>query len=106
MPEERRELIFTEGWTTKALPSHGKRGLGLALVRRLAERRGGSATVAGGPEGGAEFTVVLPDALSDAPDGLPSVPEPTAPEPTGPESIVLGPTAPEPTAPEPAEEAR
>lgn len=34
VPEERRELIFTEGWTTKALPSHGKRGLGLALVRR------------------------------------------------------------------------
>ncbi|KOX27151.1 sensor histidine kinase [Streptomyces sp. NRRL F-6491] len=67
VPEDRRELIFTEGWTTKALPSHGKRGLGLALVRRLAGRRGGTATVAGGPDGGAEFTVVLPDALSDAP---------------------------------------
>ncbi|MFC7933433.1 ATP-binding protein [Streptomyces cinereoruber] len=76
VPEERRELIFTEGWTTKALPSHGKRGLGLALVRRLAERRGGGATVAGGPGGGAEFTVVLPDALSDAPADAPVVPEP------------------------------
>ncbi|AJF67696.1 sensor histidine kinase [Streptomyces vietnamensis] len=65
VPEERRELIFTEGWTTKALPSHGKRGLGLALVRRLAERRGGTAGVTGGPEGGAVFTVVLPDALTD-----------------------------------------
>ncbi|WP_030220786.1 ATP-binding protein [Streptomyces bikiniensis] len=72
VPEERRELIFTEGWTTKALPSHGKRGLGLALVRRLAGRRGGAATVAEGPGGGAEFTVVLPDALSYAP----VVPEP------------------------------
>ncbi|CAM5254967.1 sensor histidine kinase [Streptomyces tanashiensis] len=65
VPEERRELIFTEGWTTKELPSHGKRGLGLALVRRLAERRGGTAEVAGGPEGGAVFTIVLPDALTE-----------------------------------------
>ncbi len=72
VPEERRELIFTEGWTTKAPPVHGKRGLGLALVRRLAERRGGTATVAGGPDGGAGFTVVLPDALSDAPAEVPS----------------------------------
>lgn len=80
VPEERRELIFTEGWTTKAPPVHGKRGLGLALVRRLAERRGGTATVAGGPDGGAGFTVVLPDALSDAPaevpSGVPAVLEP------------------------------
>lgn len=65
VPEERRELIFTEGWTTKELPAHGKRGLGLALVRRLAERRGGTAGVSGGAEGGAVFTVVLPDALTD-----------------------------------------
>ncbi|MFF0429253.1 ATP-binding protein [Streptomyces sp. NPDC004520] len=65
VPEEHRELIFAEGWTTKELPSHGKRGLGLALVRRLAERRGGTAGVSGGAEGGAVFTVVLPDALTD-----------------------------------------
>ncbi|MFE5942906.1 ATP-binding protein [Streptomyces sp. NPDC056480] len=65
VPEERRELIFTEGWSTKALPSHGKRGLGLALVRRLAERRGGTARVTDGLDGGAEFTVVLPDALTE-----------------------------------------
>ncbi|GGU06587.1 histidine kinase [Streptomyces lateritius] len=70
VPEDRRELIFTEGWTTKVLPSHGKRGLGLALVRRLAERRGGSARVGEGVDGGAEFTVVLPEALTE--------PEPTA----------------------------
>ncbi|MFB9557803.1 sensor histidine kinase [Streptomyces roseoviridis] len=70
VPEERRELIFTEGWSTKEPPAHGKRGLGLPLVRRLAERRGGSARVGTGADGGAEFTVVLPEALSAADDDL------------------------------------
>ncbi|WP_078607273.1 sensor histidine kinase [Streptomyces flavidovirens] len=66
VPAQQRELIFTEGWSTKELPAHGKRGLGLAMVRRLAERQGGSARVGEGAEGGAEFTVVLPEALTDA----------------------------------------
>ncbi|MER5309494.1 sensor histidine kinase [Streptomyces sp. NPDC002773] len=82
VPEESRELIFTEGWTTKVLPSHGKRGIGLPLVRRLAERRGGTARVAGGPDGGAEFTVVVPDALTE-PEPDPDLPSEVsgAPEP-------------------------
>ncbi|MEU8762499.1 sensor histidine kinase [Streptomyces sp. NPDC048659] len=79
VPAERRELIFTEGWTTKELPAHGKRGLGLALVRRLAERRGGAARVGTGADGGAEFTVVLPDALGEA---VPALPAPAG-EPSG-----------------------
>ncbi|MBT2396861.1 sensor histidine kinase [Streptomyces sp. ISL-100] len=66
VPAEQRELIFTEGWSTKELPAHGKRGLGLAMVRRLAERQGGTARVGEGARGGAEFTVVLPEALTDA----------------------------------------
>ncbi len=82
VPEERRELIFTEGWSTKEPPPHGRRGLGLAFVRRLAERRGGTARVAGGPDGGAEFTVVLPDALTDPEPSAPGG-EPFAPEPAG-----------------------
>ncbi|MDF6045345.1 sensor histidine kinase [Streptomyces sp. JH14] len=65
VPPEHHESIFTEGWSTKELPAHGKRGLGLALVRRLAERQGGSATVDSAAEGGAEFTVVLPEALAE-----------------------------------------
>ncbi|MGX1880343.1 sensor histidine kinase [Streptomyces sp. NPDC055287] len=65
VPAERRELIFTEGWSTKELPAHGKRGLGLAMVRRLAERQGGSARAGEGAQRGAEFTVVLPEALTD-----------------------------------------
>ncbi|MFF2363601.1 ATP-binding protein [Streptomyces sp. NPDC058122] len=65
VPEERRELVFTDGWSTKQPPAHGKRGIGLSLVRRLAERQGGSAEVADAEGGGAEFTVVLPEALTD-----------------------------------------
>lgn len=65
IPAEQRELIFTEGWSTKKPPAHGKRGIGLPLVRRLAERQGGSARVNEAEGGGAEFTVVLPEALAE-----------------------------------------
>ncbi|MFE3942517.1 ATP-binding protein [Streptomyces sp. NPDC059118] len=64
VPAGQRESIFTEGWSTKEIPAHGRRGLGLALVRRLAERQGGGVTVDGAADGGAEFTVVLPEALA------------------------------------------
>lgn len=74
VPAGQRESIFTEGWSTKEIPAHGKRGLGLALVRRLAERQGGGVTVDGAADGGAEFTVVLPEALA--------APELTEPETT------------------------
>ncbi|MFI7103929.1 ATP-binding protein [Streptomyces sp. NPDC050161] len=66
VPEAQRAEIFTEGWTTKDPPAHGRRGIGLALVRRLAERYGGRAEVGERPGGGAMFTVTLPDAFSDA----------------------------------------
>ncbi|MFD6275901.1 ATP-binding protein [Streptomyces sp. NPDC060209] len=69
VPAGDHESIFMEGWSTKELPAHGKRGLGLPLVRRLAERQGGSVSVSGSPEGGAVFTVVLPEALRE-PDRL------------------------------------
>lgn len=65
IPAERWELIFTDGWSTKQPPAHGKRGIGLAMVRRLAERQGGSARVGDADGGGAEFTVVLPEALEE-----------------------------------------
>ncbi|MGQ4416553.1 ATP-binding protein [Streptomyces sp. SAS_269] len=81
IPADQRELAFTDGWSTKKPPAHGKRGLGLPLVRRLAERQGGGATVGTADGGGAEFTVVLPEALTDAlsaPDQEPSLTEPDA----------------------------
>ncbi|MFF4325639.1 ATP-binding protein [Streptomyces sp. NPDC048387] len=63
IPAGRREEIFTEGWSTKQPSAHRERGLGLALVRRLAERQGGSARAGEAEDGGAEFSVVLPEAL-------------------------------------------
>ncbi|MBZ9642703.1 sensor histidine kinase [Streptomyces sp. PSKA30] len=79
VPPELRELIFTEGWSTKRPPAHRERGIGLAVVRRLAERHGGSATVGEAVGGGAEFTVVLPEALALAePDPEPALTVPSA----------------------------
>ncbi|KAB1142886.1 sensor histidine kinase [Streptomyces luteolifulvus] len=79
IPVEQRELVFTEGWSTKEPPAHRKRGIGLSLVRRLAERQGGSATVGEAAGGGAEFTVVLPEALA-GPDLEPALTMPSAPQ--------------------------
>ena len=79
IPAEQRELVFTEGWSTKEPPAHRKRGIGLSLVRRLAERQGGSATVGEAAGGGAEFTVVLPEALA-GPDLEPAVSVPPGPQ--------------------------
>ncbi|REK84939.1 sensor histidine kinase [Streptomyces inhibens] len=77
VPPAMREQIFAEGWSTKAAPPlpggrspagpvtfHRGRGIGLALVRRLAERYGGMARVTARAGGGAVFTVVLPEALA------------------------------------------
>ncbi|MCY1139442.1 sensor histidine kinase [Actinoplanes sp. Pm04-4] len=50
------EEAFRRGWSTKA----EGRGLGLALVKQVVDRHGGSIGVAAGPGGGAVITVRLP----------------------------------------------
>jgi len=54
-----------------AIVTGAGRGLGLAMVRRFAERQGGSARAGESAEGGAVFTVVLPEALTE-PDLAPA----------------------------------
>ncbi|MEV6029206.1 sensor histidine kinase [Streptomyces sp. NPDC052036] len=62
IPQGAAESIFEDGWSTRPDRGTARRGLGLALVHRLAQRHGGTITVSEGP--GAVFTVVLP--LPDA----------------------------------------
>ncbi|MFE3015945.1 ATP-binding protein [Streptomyces sp. NPDC059256] len=53
---ERTDDVFRRGWST-----HGSgRGLGLALVRQVVDRSGGTVDLVPGPDGGAQFTVRLP----------------------------------------------
>jgi two-component system CitB family sensor kinase len=63
--------VFDVGVTTKGRPdgNHG-RGIGLALVARIAARRGGTATVTDSPAGGARVSVRLPVSRQAAPDAL------------------------------------
>ncbi|MDF9714724.1 MULTISPECIES: ATP-binding protein [unclassified Nocardioides] len=53
-----RELVFERGWSSKE-PVAGGRGIGLALVRQVCQRRGGEVRVGTGSPG-AVFTAVLP----------------------------------------------
>src|SRR6266513_903776 len=59
------ERIFSEGYTTKLAGPGSRRGLGLALVKQVAARRGGAVTVVN--QGGAVFTVRLPLTAKPAP---------------------------------------
>ena len=68
VPDETRDAIFTDGFTSKSSPTGARRGLGLALVRQITERRGGMVSV--GRDGGAVFTAVLPGCLDVPPDSL------------------------------------
>lgn len=65
VPPSERDRIFTP-FVRSATPTadrvHGRPGLGLglAIVRRIAEGHGGTITVGDAPEGGARFTLRLP----------------------------------------------
>lgn len=60
VPRELVGEIFRRGWSSKAQTAEG-RGVGLALVQVVCERRGGAVTVDAGPDGtGAVFAARLP----------------------------------------------
>lgn len=59
VPPERVGDIFRRGWSTKASTAEG-RGVGLALVQVVCERRGGAVTVGHAAGGGAVFEALLP----------------------------------------------
>lgn len=52
--------IFERFWRGRASSRREGSGLGLSIVRAIAEAHGGRARVDGNPDGGATFTVVLP----------------------------------------------
>ena len=61
VPEDEREDIFRPFYRAKsASEKQGGWGLGLAMVRTIAERHGGSAECSAAPGGGARFTIRLP----------------------------------------------
>ena len=74
IPAEQLGRIFEPGVTSKASESRPVRGIGLALVTRIAQRRGGSAVATSPAGGGARFEVVLEAVPSAAgePVGRPS----------------------------------
>lgn len=73
IPEEDRDQVFESGWSTKG--AAGTRGIGLALVQRVARRRGGDVTVTASTTGGARFDVHLPPVAAR--------PAPRQPSPAG-----------------------
>lgn len=68
VPEKHRELVFTQGYSTKAEASDG-RGFGLALSRLVCRRRGGDIAVS--DSDGATFTATLPRQRAGR-DGVPT----------------------------------
>jgi two-component system, CitB family, sensor kinase len=64
VPPEQADAIFRRGWSTKPHGATG-RGVGLALVHVLAQRRGGGVTVGDDVSlGGAAFTARLPQGVA------------------------------------------
>jgi two-component system CitB family sensor kinase len=59
LPAGAADQIFQDGFTTKTARGELRRGLGLALVRRVVQRCDGELSAVDGAEG-AVFTAVLP----------------------------------------------
>jgi PAS domain S-box-containing protein len=64
IPEEKRGKVFE--LFAKLDPSSSGTGVGLAIVKRIAERHGGGVEIDGSPLGGARFRVRIPQQNTDA----------------------------------------
>lgn len=64
VPAEHIDDVFVDGYSTKSARTGMRRGLGLALVRRIVRTAGGVITAAPGP--GGRFEVTLPNERSGA----------------------------------------
>jgi signal transduction histidine kinase len=62
IPEEDREKVFERFWRSdqRRARAEGRSGLGLAIVRQIAETHGGEARLAANARGGSTFTLWLP----------------------------------------------
>ncbi len=75
-------MIFQRAWHDGGTGEPGEaRGIGLAVVRQIAEAHGGAVSVASRPGAGASFVIWLPDramtgTASAPPDDLRSIPDP------------------------------
>jgi two-component system CitB family sensor kinase len=78
VPHNMREAVFMDGVTTKTSTTGARRGLGLALVRKVVEGRGGMISV--GHDSGAVFTAVLPHCVGMGPRTESGIPETGAPQ--------------------------
>ncbi|MFI9064077.1 ATP-binding protein [Streptomyces sp. NPDC053429] len=101
LPEGAAADVFRRGWSGKG----DGRGLGLALVRQVAHRHGGTAEAVQGPQGGAVFTVTLPLGPAGMPQpsaaGMPPLGPAEMPQPSAAGMLPLGPAGmPQPSAAE------
>jgi signal transduction histidine kinase len=64
VPEHQRDLVFRRFWRARTSQRRGA-GLGLSIVRRVAELHRGSVSVEGGPSGGALFRLTVPGRQPD-----------------------------------------
>lgn len=71
IPPEHRDHVFERFWRgdRQRARAEGRSGLGLAIVRRVAEGHGGEARLTGNDEGGSTFAVWLPAVPASAPSG-------------------------------------
>jgi signal transduction histidine kinase len=68
VPPSEREAIFERFVRGATASDQSGSGIGLAVVRLLLERMGGTARVSATPGGGADFQLILPALEAEAPD--------------------------------------